>query len=635
MRRKAEGDKEKEVTPKTRKPFHLEFKNTAQKIAWMAFEQHDILFLLGPAGVGKSHLAVAFAISELLNRKKKKIMLTRPIVEAGEKLGYLPGPQPLDAKILTPNGWTTMGELKIGDMVISRNGKPTKVINIFPKGKKMVYKIYTTENTSTEACEDHLWLTRTFEDRKRNRSGSIKSTKEIMENLIKNDKINHFLPRNEPIEFNKRDLPLSPYVLGALLGDGCMTDSVCLASIDEEIINRVDKELNNLNCNLTAQNKSINYHVKAKLKSNKPARKVRFTNIDTGIYEDYSSISVACEKIKMNKGTLSHRCRNSLVVDKQKYEFLPLEKRWANPIKNILESLNLLGKKANQKFIPEIYKYSSIQDRIDLLRGLMDTDGSVKKTGEASFTTTSKQLARDVVELVQSLGGRAVLRQRNRKNRFTSINGRIITSKYTPYEFTISLPNNINPFYLPRKAKNFKNKYIHSVGIKSIEPVCEKEVQCIIVDNDEHLYITDQYIVTHNTFEEKINPYLMPVFDVMDRMVGKESAERERINKCMEIAPMAYLRGRTFHDSVCILDEAQNASEEQLKLYLTRLGEDSKIIITGDASQSDLKGDDKYALSRVVESMKVVPGIGVIEFSEENIVRHPLVAAILKAWPTK
>jgi phosphate starvation-inducible protein PhoH and related proteins len=228
MRRKAEGDKEKEVTPKTRKPFHLEFKNTAQKIAWMAFEQHDILFLLGPAGVGKSHLAVAFAISELLNRKKKKIMLTRPIVEAGEKLGFLPG-----------------------------------------------------------------------------------------------------------------------------------------------------------------------------------------------------------------------------------------------------------------------------------------------------------------------------------------------------------------------------------------------------------------------TFEEKINPYLMPVFDVMDRMVGKESAERERINKSMEIAPMAYLRGRTFHESVCILDEAQNATEEQLKLYLTRLGEDSKIIITGDASQSDLKGDDKYALSRVVESMKVVPGIGVIEFSEENIVRHPLVAAILKAWPTK
>lgn len=137
------------------------------------------------------------------------------------------------------------------------------------------------------------------------------------------------------------------------------------------------------------------------------------------------------------------------------------------------------------------------------------------------------------------------------------------------------------------------------------------------------------------TFEEKINPYLMPVFDVMDRMVGKESAERERVNKALEIAPMAYLRGRTFHSSVCILDEAQNATEDQLKMYLTRLGEDSKIIITGDMAQSDLRGDDKFALARVVESMKIVPGIGVIEFSEENIVRHPLVAAILKAWPAK
>lgn len=136
------------------------------------------------------------------------------------------------------------------------------------------------------------------------------------------------------------------------------------------------------------------------------------------------------------------------------------------------------------------------------------------------------------------------------------------------------------------------------------------------------------------TFEEKINPYLLPIFDVMDTVVGRESSERERINKSVEIVPMAYLRGRTFHDSICILDEAQNANDEQLKLFMTRLGLNSKMIITGDPTQSDLRGE--MAFQKVVESMKNgVNGMSVVEFSESHIVRHELVARILAAWPHK
>ncbi len=107
-------------------------------------------------------------------------------------------------------------------------------------------------------------------------------------------------------------------------------------------------------------------------------------------------------------------------------------------------------------------------------------------------------------------------------------------------------------------------------------------MQCILLDNEDHLYITDQYIVTHNTFEEKINPYLMPIFDCLDTIVGRDTMERNKINQCMEIVPIAYMRGRTFHDSVIILDEAQNSTEEQLKLAMTRLGLNSKMVITGD-----------------------------------------------------
>jgi phosphate starvation-inducible PhoH-like protein len=133
------------------------------------------------------------------------------------------------------------------------------------------------------------------------------------------------------------------------------------------------------------------------------------------------------------------------------------------------------------------------------------------------------------------------------------------------------------------------------------------------------------------TFEEKINPFLMPIFDCLDMLVGRDTVEREKINHCLEIAPVAYLRGRTFNDSVVILDEAQNSTEEQLKLVMTRLGYGSKMVITGDPTQSDLRGE--VALTKVVEGMKGVEGIGVVEFSESHIVRHPLVADILAAWP--
>lgn len=130
------------------------------------------------------------------------------------------------------------------------------------------------------------------------------------------------------------------------------------------------------------------------------------------------------------------------------------------------------------------------------------------------------------------------------------------------------------------------------------------------------------------TFEEKVNPYMLPLYDCIGKLAGWEGPEREKIDRSMEIAPLAYLRGRTFDDAVCIFDEAQNASYMQLKLFLTRFGENSKIIITGDPSQSDLRGE--VALSGVVDKLKDEPGIGIVEFNNSNIVRHPLVGRILE-----
>jgi phosphate starvation-inducible protein PhoH and related proteins len=130
------------------------------------------------------------------------------------------------------------------------------------------------------------------------------------------------------------------------------------------------------------------------------------------------------------------------------------------------------------------------------------------------------------------------------------------------------------------------------------------------------------------TMEEKVDPYMYPLYDCLGKLVGWDGPQREFVNNCIEKAPLAYMRGRTFDDAICIFDEAQNADMKQLKLFLTRLGENSKMIVTGDPTQSDLPGD--VALRHVVDRLQVLEGVGVIEFKANAIVRHPLVGKIIE-----
>lgn len=131
------------------------------------------------------------------------------------------------------------------------------------------------------------------------------------------------------------------------------------------------------------------------------------------------------------------------------------------------------------------------------------------------------------------------------------------------------------------------------------------------------------------SFGEKVNPYMQPLYDTMDALVGKFGAKRELINKSIVLAPLCYMRGRTFNDAICIFDEAQNASYQQLKLFLSRFGQNTQVIVTGDPDQSDLPYSPA-PLTTVVNKLKPIAGIGVHQFSHADVVRHPLVAAILK-----
>ena len=131
--------------------------------------------------------------------------------------------------------------------------------------------------------------------------------------------------------------------------------------------------------------------------------------------------------------------------------------------------------------------------------------------------------------------------------------------------------------------------------------------------------------------EEKLNPYMMPMYDCMETCIGKDGPQTEIVNKSIEIAPIAYCRGRTFKDSVCIFDEAQNATKTQIKLFMTRFGHNSKMIITGDPDQSDINGGNT-SLLQIAEQMEGLKGISVIKFKACSIVRHPLIAGILEKF---
>lgn len=131
-------------------------------------------------------------------------------------------------------------------------------------------------------------------------------------------------------------------------------------------------------------------------------------------------------------------------------------------------------------------------------------------------------------------------------------------------------------------------------------------------------------------FEEKVHPYMLPMYDVMHKLLGreKENPQRQAVEEALEVAPIAYMRGRTFDDAVCIFDEAQNATMSQLKLFMSRFGENSKIVVTGDPKQTDLRTGD-MGLVEVMKRLETVPGIGMVNFNNDEIVRHPLVGQIL------
>ncbi|MBR7146110.1 MAG: PhoH family protein, partial [Oscillospiraceae bacterium] len=132
--------------------------------------------------------------------------------------------------------------------------------------------------------------------------------------------------------------------------------------------------------------------------------------------------------------------------------------------------------------------------------------------------------------------------------------------------------------------------------------------------------------------QSKVDPYLRPLYDALFDMLGAETYNKYLERGNIEVAPLAYMRGRTLDDSFIILDEAQNTSCEQMKMFLTRMGFGSKMVITGDVTQIDLPADKMSGLKQAVRVLDGVEGIGICSLSDQDVVRHIMVQRIVKAY---
>jgi phosphate starvation-inducible protein PhoH and related proteins len=137
------------------------------------------------------------------------------------------------------------------------------------------------------------------------------------------------------------------------------------------------------------------------------------------------------------------------------------------------------------------------------------------------------------------------------------------------------------------------------------------------------------------TLEEKVDPYLRPLFDALHDMLDPERLQRMMAENIVEVSPLAFMRGRTLNESFIVLDEAQNTTPAQMKMFLTRMGYGAKVVITGDITQTDLPAGQRSGLRDALDLVRDIRGIGNIEFSDADVVRHPLVAALIRAYDAR
>ena len=348
----------------------------------------------------------------------------------------------VDAVIPTPDGYKRFGSLKVGDRVFSAEGKPVKVTGVYPRGIMDAYKVTLSDGRSSICAADHLWGV--YTQGHRELTYKVMSLEEMLAKGVRRPDARRnralgqpkfFVPASPVCEYDERPLPVDPYVLGSFIGNGCLTEKYLTLSSNDEW--QVGK-------------------VAALLDSDYVKRSEH--NYSWDFYRN------------------GRRIRTEDVI-----------------------SFEHLRCTAEGKYIPSEYFTASVKSRIKLLQGLFDTDGSVSIVGNrlhVTYSTVSSALATGLRQLLLSFGIVSTIREDKR-------DGRNIC-----YELIVNCDTKLKEllFSLPRKValvKNFKRDIKHHydrVAIRSIEKLPQgREMQCIMVDDPAHLYLCEDFIVTHNT----------------------------------------------------------------------------------------------------------------------------------------
>lgn len=342
-----------------------------------------------------------------------------------------------DTELRIPGGWKKMGDMKVGDLVIGRDGKPTNVTAVYPNGEVDLYDVTFEDGRTVKACGEHQWECFYINTTEKRRWG-VRDTKE-MKRLLGMHEPRVYIPLPEPEETTEKDFPINPYLLGALLGDGSLSQgTIGISKCDIDFIERI------------------------------------------------KSVLPAGMKVTGGENGKDWRLAGHV--------------HGYSPLLNKIRDLELHTTVSDTKFIPKEYFEGSIEQRWELLRGLMDTDGTVGRDGgTTSFCSTSKLLALGVQELVRSLGGLAKITE---KTPHFTYKGERKQGKLA-YVVFIRIKEPSRLFHLTRKKELTKDdgQYANKLKlrVKSIEPCGRGEATCISVDNADSLYVTEGWIVTHNT----------------------------------------------------------------------------------------------------------------------------------------
>ena len=285
---------------------------------------------------------------------------------------------------------------------------------------------------------------------------------------------------------------------------------------------------------------------------------------------------------------------------------------------------------SNMQLIKTLFPKLRIVARGNVMKVIGDEDESelfLKKIREVEkYCEEFNSLSEDVILDIIKGKGPTVVKQENLI--IHGMNGKPITARTENQQLLVKAFENNDLVFATGPAGSGKTFVAIALAVKALK---NKEVRKIILSRPA-VEAGEKLGFLPGEMKDKLDPYLQPLYDALQDMIPAAKLKEYMENNVIQIAPLAFMRGRTLNDAVIILDEAQNTTTHQIKMFLTRLGMNAKMIVTGDVTQIDLPPSTTSGLIQAMQILKGVNGIGKIEFTKKDIVRHKLVQRILEAY---